>query len=430
MILSFGSFLALLIAGAPMVFVLGVAGALTLAITGATPLVVVAQRLYNGLDSFPLMAIPFFVAAGIIMEQGGIARAMVGLATALVGWIRGSLFMVATVTATGLAAISGSGSADTAAISSILLPEMRRRGYDIDYAAAVVASAGVLGPIIPPSIIMVVLAMISDLSVGTMFLGGIVPGLIAAIGLMLGHWLFARREPARYADAEPFSVPRLGKAFVAALPALAMPVIVVFGIVGGIVTPTEAAVLAVVAGLIIGLFIYREIAIKDLPAMMLRAAGLSSAVMIIIGTASIFSWLVAVQDVPQLAAAWLQTNAGSPAAFLLAANILLLVVGMFMESISALLILMPVLMPVAIQLGIDPVHFGVVVAINLSIGLITPPYGICLFVASTVARRSVMQVSRVIWIPLIPLVLMLLLSTYVPQVVLWLPRTLMQGAVP
>jgi C4-dicarboxylate transporter DctM subunit len=425
MALTFGSFLLLLVAGAPMVFVLGVAGALTLAITGATPLVVVAQRLYNGIDSFPLLAIPFFVLAGIIMEQGGIARAIVNLATALVGWIRGSLYMVATVTATGLSAISGSGSADTAAISSILMPEMRRRGYDLDYAAATVAAAGTLGPIIPPSIIMVVLAMISDLSVGAMFLGGILPGLIAAAGLMAGHWLYTRRQPERYSDSEPFRLSRLASAFREALPALAMPVIVVVGIIGGVVTPTEAAVLAVVAGLLIGLFVYREMTLSDLPRMLLRTAGISSAVMIIIGTASIFSWLVAIQDVPTMLAGWFEANIGSAWMFLLVVNILLLIVGMFMESISALLILMPVLMPIAVKLGIDPLHFGVVVAINLSIGLITPPYGICLFIAATVARRSVMQVSRVVWIPLIPLVLMLLLCTYVPQVVLWLPRALL-----
>ena len=226
MALTFGSFLFLLAAGAPMVFVLGVAGALTLAIDGSTPLVVVAQRLFNGLDSFPLLAIPFFVLAGIVMEQGGIARAIVELATALVGWVRGSLLMVATVTATGLSAISGSGSADTAAISSILMPEMKRRGYDLDYATVTVASAGALGPIIPPSIIMVVLAMISDLSVGAMFLGGVFPGLIAAAGLLVGHWLYTAREPERYADAEPFRWPRLGRAFRQALPALSMPVIV------------------------------------------------------------------------------------------------------------------------------------------------------------------------------------------------------------
>jgi C4-dicarboxylate transporter DctM subunit len=425
MALTFGSFLFLLLAGAPMVFVLGVAGALTLAIDGTTPLVVVAQRLFNGLDSFPLLAIPFFVLAGIIMEQGGIARAIVELATALVGWIRGSLLMVATVTATGLSAISGSGSADTAAISSILMPEMKRRGYDLDYATVTVASAGALGPIIPPSIIMVVLAMISDLSVGAMFLGGVIPGLIAAAGLLMGHWLYTGREPARYADAEPFRWPRLGQAFRQALPALSMPVIVAGGIVGGVVTPTEAAALAVLAGLLIGGFVYRELRWRDVPQMMLRTAGISAAVMIIIGTASVFSWLVAIQDVPAMLAGWFAANVGSAWLFLLLVNILLLVVGMFMESISAILILMPVLMPIAIALGIDPLHFGVVVTLNLSIGLITPPYGICLFVACTVAQRSVMQAARLVWIPLIPLILMLLLCTYVPEVVLWLPRALL-----
>ncbi len=418
MALTFGSFLFLLAAGAPMVFVLGVAGALTLAVDGTTPMVVVAQRLFNGLDSFPLLAIPFFVLAGIIMEQGGIARAIVELATALVGWIRGSLLMVATVTATGLSAISGSGSADTAAISSILMPEMKRRGYDLDYATVTVASAGALGPIIPPSIIMVVLAMISDLSVGAMFLGGVVPGVIAAAGLLLGHWLYTGRDPARYADAEPFRWPRLGRAFRQALPALSMPVIVAGGIIGGVVTPTEAAALAVLAGLLIGGFVYRELKLRDLPAMMLRTAGISAAVMIIIGTASIL-------NVPEMLAGWFQANVGSAWVFLLLVNILLLVVGMFMESISAILILMPVLMPIAVALGIDPLHFGIVVTLNLSIGLITPPYGICLFVACTVAQRNVMQAARLVWIPLVPLILMLLLCTYVPEVVLWLPRSLL-----
>ncbi|NKC30129.1 TRAP transporter large permease [Falsiroseomonas selenitidurans] len=422
MALTFGSFLLLMLAGAPMVFVLGVAGALTLALSDATPLVVVAQRLYNGLDSFTLLAIPFFVLAGLIMERGGIARAIVGLAGAMVGWIRGSLFMVATVTGTGLAAISGSGSADTAAVSSILIPEMKRRGYDIDYAAAAIAAAGALGPIIPPSIIMVVLAMISDLSVGAMFLGGLVPGLLAAAGLMAANWVFARRDPARYADAEPFSLPRLGQALRHALPALTLPVIIVGGIVGGVVTPTEAAVLAVAVALLVSLLVYREMRLADLPAIMLRAAGLSSAVMIIIGTASIFSWLIAVQDVPAMISGWFAQNVGAAWVFLLVVNLLLLVVGMFMESISAILILMPVLMPVAVHLGIDPLHFGVVVAINLSIGLITPPYGICLFVAGTVAGRSVTQVSSKVWLPLIPMLLMLLLATYLPDIVLWLPR--------
>jgi C4-dicarboxylate transporter DctM subunit len=425
MALTFGSFLMLMAAGAPMVFVLGVAGALTLAISTDVPLTVVAQRLYNGLDSFAIMAIPFFVLAGMLMEHGGIARRIVNLAAALVGWITGSLLMVATVTGTGLAAISGSGSADTAAISSILLPEMKRRNYDIDYAGSVIAAAGALAPIIPPSIIMVVVAMVSNLSVGAMFLGGVVPGLIAAAGLLVANWCYARRDPERYRDAEPFSLGRLGTAFVDALPALLMPVCVVGGIVGGIVTPTEAAAVAVLVGLIVGLFIYRELKLSDLPDILLRTAGMSASVMIIVGTASIFSWLVAVQDVPAALSQWFATHVGHAALFLLLVNLLLLVVGMFMESISAILILMPVLLPIAVKMGVDPVHLGVVISINLSIGLITPPYGICLFVVSAVSGRSIGQLSRKVWIPLIPLIGMLLLITYIPALVLWLPHRLL-----
>jgi C4-dicarboxylate transporter DctM subunit len=423
--LTFGSFTLLLVAGAPMVFVLGVAAALTLVVATEVPMVVVAQRLYNGLDSFPLMAIPFFILSGLIMEHGGLAKAIVGLAAALVGWVRGSLFMVATVTSTFLSGISGSGSADTAAVSSILLPEMRRRGYDIDYSVAVVAAAGALGPIIPPSIIMVVLAMVCDLSVGAMFLGGIIPGLIASLGLMVTHYIYASRDPARYTDTQPFSLPRLRTAFVQAIPALVLPVIIVGGIVGGVVTPTEAGVLAVAAGLAIDLLIYKELKLSALPDLMLRTVGISAAVMIIVGTSSIFAWLVAIQNVPEMIAGWFDAVDGSRVLFLLMVNLLMLFVGMCFEEISALLILMPVLMPVAIKLGIDPLHFGLIMSINLSIGLVAPPYGICMFVACAVARRPVGAVARVIWIPLIPLVLVLMLCTYVPSVVLWLPRALL-----
>ncbi len=425
MVLTFGSFLALLAGGAPMVFVLGVAGALTLALTTNVPMVVVAQRLYGGVDSFAIMAIPFFVLAGLIMEKGGIARRMVDLAAALVGWMRGSLYQVSTVTGTGLAAISGSGSADTAAIGAILVPEMRRRRYDVDYAAAIIAAAGALAPIIPPSIIMIVVAMISNLSVGAMFLGGLVPGVIAAAGILLANWLVARRDPRLAGERTPFSFATLRRTALAAIPALAMPVIVVVGIIGGVVTPTEASALAVAAGLIISLLVYREMTLADLPDLLLRAAGLSATVMIIIATASVYSWLIAIQNVPALISGWFGDHAASQFAFILAINVLLLVVGMFLESISAILILLPVLMPVALQLGLDPIHVGVLVSINLSIGLITPPYGICLFVASTVAERPIGAVSRRVWIPLIPLLATLLLISYAPGVVLFLPRLLM-----
>ncbi|RYI98912.1 MAG: TRAP transporter large permease subunit, partial [Acetobacteraceae bacterium] len=233
------------------------------------------------------------------------------------------------------------------------------------------------------------------------------------------------RDPARYTDTQPFSLPRLRTAFVQAIPALVLPVIIVGGIVGGVVTPTEAGVLAVAAGLAIDLLIYKELKLSALPDLMLRTVGISAAVMIIVGTSSIFAWLVAIQNVPEMIAGWFDAAGGSQVLFLLMVNLLMLFVGMCFEEISALLILMPVLMPVAIKLGIDPLHFGLIMSINLSIGLVAPPYGICMFVACAVARRPVGAVARVIWIPLIPLVLVLMLCTYVPSVVLWLPRALL-----
>ncbi len=419
---AFGGFLFLLLSGMPIVFALGVSALLAIVLLTGAPLSIVAQRLYGGVDSFSLMAIPFFVTAGIIMAEGGIARRFVDLAAALVGWITGSLYLVAIVTGTGLAAISGSGSADTAAVGSILSPEMRRRGYDIDLSASIIAASGSLAPIIPPSIIMVVIAITSNLSIGAMFLGGIVPGLMIAAALCLTCWLVAKRGGPAYRDSEPFSLSRLGQAFVSALPGLTLPVIIVGGIVGGVFTATEAACIAVIVTILISLFVYREIGVTHLPALFLRSISLSAAVLIIVGTASVFSWIIASLGAPQLLDGWIRGVTDSPAVFLLLVNVLLLVVGMFMESISAILIILPVLMPIAIGYGIDPVQFGVMAALNLSIGLITPPYGICLYVAAMVAQRKVEQVASRIWIPLIPMLIVLALASYIPAVVLTLPR--------
>lgn len=423
MTITIVAFLVLILIGTPIVFALGVSAALTLELSGV-PISIVAQRIYAGLDSFTIMAIPFFVLAGLIMERGGIAQRIIDFATALVGWITGSLLMVAVVAGTGLAAISGSGSADTAATSSIMLPEVKKRGYDIDFAAGIMAAAGTLGPVIPPSIMMVVLATISNLSVGGMFLGGIVPGLIMMVGLMLASYLHARRGGDAYRDARPFTFRRLVGTFISAGPAFVMPVIIVGGIVGGVFTPTEAASVAVFTGLIIALFVYRELRFAELPDLILRAAAISAAVMMIIATASVFSWLISSQNVPAAIAAQIKSLSDNPWVFLALVNLLLIGIGMFMESISAILILVPVLMPIARDFGIDPLHFGVVVVINLSIGMITPPYGITLFVASSIAGRSIMQVASKISLPFLFMLACLLLATYVPDIVMFLPRNL------
>ena len=423
MILALSIFLALLLAGMPVVFVLGLAAAATLVITQPDiPLTIVAQRMYDGLNSFTIMAIPFFVFAGAIMDAGGISRRIVDLATALVGWIVGSLLMVSVVAATGLAAISGSGSADVAAISSIMQPELRRRRYDVDFSAAVIACAGSLAQIIPPSLMMVVVALVSNLSVGAMFLAGVLPGLLTVPGLLASAYLHARRGGAQYRDTEPFHLARLRRAFRASLPALGMPVIIIGGIVGGVFTPTEAASVAVLYGLVVALFIYRDLTWRQLPGLVLRASALSAAVMMIIGTASIFGWLVASANVPAILAAWFKSVSGEPWTYLLMVNALLMLVGMFMESLAAILILVPVLMPIALSFGIDPVHFGVVVVMNFAIGMVTPPYGITLFVASSIAERNIIQVARRITWPWAMMTLILILVTYVPDIALFLPR--------
>ena len=422
MIFAFSAFLAFLLIGTPIVFVLGIAATLTLLLTTDVPLTIVSQRIYDGLNSFTIMAIPFFVFAGAIMDAGGISRRIVEFATALVGWVVGSLLMVSVVAATGLAAISGSGSADVAAISSIMQPELRRRRYDIDFSAAVIACAGSLAQVIPPSLMMVVVALVSNLSVGAMFLAGVLPGLMTVPGLLVAAWLHARRGGPQYREVEPFTAARLRRTFVRALPALGMPVIIIGGIVGGVFTPTEAAAVAVLYGLVIAMAIHRDLRVRDLPALVLRAAALSAAVMVIIGTASIFGWLVANANVPAHLAAWIKTVSEQPWTYLLLINVLLMAVGMFMESIAAILILVPVLMPIAIDFGIEPVHFGLVVVMNFAIGMVTPPYGITLFVASSIAERSIVQVSRRMFWPWLMMTAILVLVTYVPDIPLFLPR--------
>ena len=255
-----------------------------------------------------------------------------------------------------------------------------------------------------------------------MFLAGVLPGLLTVPGLLASAYLHARRGGPQYHDTEPFNFARLRRAFWASLPALGMPIIIIGGIVGGVFTPTEAASVAVLYGLLVAMFVYRDLSWRQLPGLVLRASALSAAVMMIIGTASIFGWLVASANVPAILAAWIKSVSSEPWTFLLMVNVLLMLVGMFMESLAAILILVPVLMPIAIAFGINPVHFGVVVVMNFAIGMVTPPYGITLFVASSIAERNIIQVARrIIW-PWTMMTLILILVTYVPDIALTLPR--------
>jgi len=415
-------FLGLLLLGVPVVFVLGGSAVLALLTTTDIPLVIVGQRVFAGLNSFTLMAIPFFVFAGIIMDAGGISRRIVDFASALVGWVTGSLLLVACVAATGLAAISGSGSADTAAISSIMQPQFRKRKYNVDFGAAVIACAGSLAQVIPPSLTMIIIAVISNLSVGALFLSGVVPGLLCITAIMATAWLHARRGGAQYREIEPFTLGRLVRTAYAALPAFGMPVLILGGIIGGVFTPTEAAAVSAFYGLLVGMFVYRELRMVQLPQLILKTVSLSAAVMLIIGTANIFAWLIANANVPTLLGNWIRHVSTDPIVFLLLVNVIFLIIGMFLETIAAILIVVPVVMPIALDYGIHPVHFALVVVFNCAIGTVTPPYGISLFVASSVANRTVIQVSRKLLMPLAAMLVVLLLTTFIPDLSLSLPR--------
>ena len=302
-----------------------------------------------------------------------------------------------------------------------MAPELRRRKYDIDFSAAIIAAAGSQAQVIPPSLMMVVIASISNLSVGALFLGGVIPGILTSIGLFTVAYIHARRGGAQYRSTERFTFDRLAKTFIEALPSLGMPVIIVGGIVGGIFTPTEAAAVAAIYGLLIGIFIHRELKLKSLQPLFVKAVAFSAAVLTIIATASILGWLVANANVPEAVGAWLKESVRQPWSYLLLINILLMIIGCFMESLAAILILAPVMMPIAISYGIDPIHFAVVVVMNFAIGLITPPFGGCLFVASTVAERTVAQVARKVFWPWFAMTVVLLLVTYIPSLSLYLP---------
>jgi C4-dicarboxylate transporter DctM subunit len=408
--------------GVPVVFVLGITATLTLLFTTELPIVLIAHRFYAGINSFPIMAIPFFILAGMIMDAGGISRRIVDFATAAVGWITGSLLQVAIFAATGLAAMSGSGSADTAAIAAILTPELKKRKYDVDFALGIIATAGSHAQIVPPSLMMVLIAVINDLSVGAMFLSGVLPGLLTVPALSIVAYIHAKRGGPQYRDPEPFSVVRLVRTFFYAIPALGMAVIILGGILFGIFTPTEAAAVAAWYGLFVGLYVYKDLKFKDIPGIMLRAAGYSCGILLLVGAGNIFGFLIAIAGVPELLTTWINSVVSQPWTFLLLINFIFLALGCFGESLVYILVLSPVLLPIAQGFGIDPIHFCLVMVFNLVIGMITPPIGATVFVVSTIAERSIMQVTKRLFWPWVSMVVVLILITYVPELSLSLPR--------
>lgn len=409
----------LFLLGIPISFSLGIASLIGLLWKGM-PLVVLVQRMFTALDSFALVAVPLFILAGELMSEGGISKRLVHFAQMLVGHLKGGLAMVSVVAAMFFSSVSGSAIADTAAIGGIMIPSMSSAGYDRRFAAPLVAAAGAIGPIIPPSIPLVLYGVMANTSIGELFLGGVVPGILMGIGLMLvTYWISVKRH---YVGRESrASLREIVLGLRDAVLAMIMPLIIIGGILTGQFTATESGVVAVVYALIVGMLVYRELHLKDIPQIFYNTTLTTGTTLIVIANASIFTWLLTIEQVPQQLTQALIAWSLPPWVVLLALNAILLVAGTFIDTISALTIFTPLFLPVVLNLGIDPVHFGVIMAVNLTIGMITPPVGVNLFVASGIARISLGDMMRDLMPLFAVLLVVLLIATYVPGVVMALP---------
>ena len=414
--------LVLLAVGVPIVFCIGLAGVAGILVIGpGAPWIMIPNSMFNGMDSFPLMAVPFFVLAGELMNRGGITLRLVRFAGAIVGRIRGGLAHANIVSSMFFAGITGSALADTAAIGSILIPAMKEEGYEADFSAAVTASSSLIGPIIPPSITMVILGVTAGVSIGGLFLAGFLPGILIGFGLM-GVAYFISRRRGYGVRTERITGREFLTRLKEALLALLMPVIILGGIFGGIMTPTESAAVAVLYALIVGMVVFRELKPRDLGPIFLRSGLVTAFIMLIVGVARIFSDLLASEQIPQQLSQSLLSLTQSPWLILLLINVFLLFVGAVMDTSAAIIILVPVLFPVAVSIGVDPLTFGIIMSINLIIGLATPPLGVCLFVASGIAKITVERLVLAIWPFLLVEIAVLLLITYVPGLALVVPR--------
>jgi tripartite ATP-independent transporter DctM subunit len=427
-------FVGLMLLNVPIAICIGLATVATIATLGDVPTgYVVAQRLSTGIASFPLLAIPFFVLSGVLMGDGGMARRLMDFATSLVGRFPGGLAYVNTVTCMLFGAVSGSAAAAVSSIGGFMIPQMEEKGYKREFAVALTACSATTGLLIPPSNIMIVFAVVSgNVSVAALFLAGVVPGILVGISIMIASFVtvrFLKSAPAKVPDAPTmYSLtpppPSMIQGFISALPTLLLVVIVLGGILGGVFSPTEASAIAVAYCLVLAMFFYKQVKIKDLPAILLRSALTTSVVMLLVGASQAMSWVLAYERVPQMVSDAMLTLSANPFMVLLLINVLLLIVGTFMDMTPAVLIFTPIFLPVVIGLGMDPVHFGIVMIANLCIGLCTPPVGTCLFVGCSVGKTTLARVVPSAIPFFIAMAIALLIITYVPWFSLALPRML------
>lgn len=384
----------------------------------------VAQIMVKGVNVFSLMAVPFFIIAGELMGAGGISKRLIALSDAIVGWIRGGLAMVNIVASMFFGGISGSSTADTASLGTILIPMMRDQGYDEEFATNVTMTSSVQGLLIPPSHNMVMYAMVAgSVSVGRLFLAGLLPGVLLGIALMVYSYILAVKR--RYPKGDPFSLKRVIKTLGDSIWGLLTVLIVVLGVVSGIVTATESAAIAVIWAILVSFFVYRELTLKEMWKLMERSLGTLAIVLILISTSTVFGWLLTYLKMPEMVVNAILGLTDNKYAIMLILNIIMLVLGMIMDMSAIILVATPILLPVATGIGIDPVHFGAIMILNLGIGLITPPVGGTLFVGSAVSGVPIERLVKTLLPFLLVMVAVLLLITYVPGLVMWLPNLMM-----
>lgn len=416
----FGFFIVLVFLGVPISFVLGIASLAAMYLVADYPLQVVIQRMFTGVDSFPLMAIPFFMLAGSLMERGGITGRIIGFALSLVGALRGALAHVVAIAGVIMGGISGSGVADTAAIGILMVPEMKKRGYHVPFSAALVAASGAIGLIIPPSIAMILYGVSSSTSIGDLFIAGFIPGILIAGGFMTVSYFYAKKY--NYPTEPKMTREQRLTSFKESIWALMMPVIIIVGIRMGVFTPTEGGVVAAVYAVVVGKFIYKELDWKDMPEIFSGAAANTAVISFLIATASLFGWLLASEQIPQQISESILSFSDNKYVILLMINLMLLVVGMFLDSGPAIILLVPVLVPVATAIDVNLTQFGLMMIINLTIGLLTPPVGTALFVASNISKVPLERLSLAI-LPFIGVMLcVLFMVAYIPTMTLMVIR--------
>jgi len=410
--------LILMITGIPIAVTIGLVSILYI-FTNDIPVNIITQKVVSGTNVTALLAIPLFILAGDIMGKGGLATRMIRLASALVGRVSGGLGIVAIIGCMFFSAISGSGVATAAALGSLMIPSMVEKGYSKGFATAIVATGSPLGVIIPPSISFIIYSNLTNASVSDLYKAGLPAGLMIGIALIILFYILAKKQGIT-ADNHSFNAKEFGSALKESIWALGTPFILIGGVFGGIFTPTESAAVAVVYALFVGIFIYKDLKIKDLFPILLGSAKMTANVMFIIATASLLAWVLTAEGIPQKLVENLMSVSDNPVILLLIINLIVLLLGLFMETAAILVILVPLFLPIVTGLGMDPVHFGIVVTVGTAIGLVTPPFGVCLFTASSVAGIGIQKVAKHLVLPIFVMILVLLFITFVPESVMFL----------